>query len=122
MPKHGEIRGDGMVFWGMTGKHQDWRSPDKFYAAKKRNYDNKIRIKKIRRRWLNIYKKSKGCSLCGYKEHPAALQFDHLDPSTKVRDVSNMVTLKLKRLMDEVRKCRVLCANCHMIHTFGENK
>jgi hypothetical protein len=49
MPKHGDVREDGMVFWGMAGKHQDWRSPDKFYAAKKRNHDNKIRIKKIRR-------------------------------------------------------------------------
>jgi len=122
MLKHGDVRDDGMMFWGMSGKHQDWRSSDKFYASKKRNHDNKVRIKKIRRRWLNIYKKAKGCSLCGYNEHPAALQFDHLDPSLKVKDVSNMVTLKLKRLMDEVRKCRVLCANCHMIHTFGEKK
>ena len=89
---------------------------------KKRNHDHKTRLKKIRRRWLNIYKVRKGCSLCGYNENSAALQFDHLDPSTKVRDVSNMITLKLKRLMDEVRKCRVLCANCHMIHTFGEDR
>jgi len=122
MLKHGDVRDDGMMFWGMSGRHQDWRSPDRFYTAKKRNHDNKVRIKKIRRRWLNIYKKATGCSLCGYNEHPAALQFDHLDPSLKVQDVSNMVTLKLKRLMDEVRKCRVLCANCHMIHTFGEKK
>ena len=122
MAKHGDVREDGMIFWGMSGKNQDWRSPDKFYAAKKRNHDNKTRLKKIRRRWLNMYKVRKGCSLCGYNANPAALQFDHLDPSLKVQDVSNMITLKLKRLMDEVRKCRVLCANCHMIHTFGENK
>ena len=34
MAKHGDVRDDGMVFWGMSGKHEDWRSPDKFYAAK----------------------------------------------------------------------------------------
>lgn len=122
MMKHGDVREDGMIFWGMSGKHEDWRSPDKFHAAKKRNHNHKVRLKKIRRRWLNIYKVRKGCSLCGYNENSAALQFDHLDPSIKVRDVSNMITMKLKRLMDEVRKCRVLCANCHMIHTFGEDR
>ena len=37
---------DGMVFWGTTGKQKkNWRSPDKLYAAKKRNYGNKIRFK-----------------------------------------------------------------------------
>ena len=37
MLKHGDVRDDGMMFWGMSGKHQDWRSPDRFYTAKKRN-------------------------------------------------------------------------------------
>ena len=45
MLKHGDVRDDGMMFWGMSGKHQDWRSPDRFYTAKKRNHDNKVRIK-----------------------------------------------------------------------------
>ena len=101
MMKHGDVREDGMIFWGMSGKHEDWRSPDKFHAAKKRNHNHKVRLKKIRRRWLNIYKVRKGCSLCGYNENSAALQFDHLDPSIKVRDVSNICLLYTSDAADE---------------------
>ena len=46
MLKHGDVRDDGMMFWGMSGKHQDWRSPDRFYTAKKETTITKYASKK----------------------------------------------------------------------------
>tara|TARA_R110002020_G_scaffold6662_4_gene28223 strand:- start:9042 stop:9500 length:459 start_codon:yes stop_codon:yes gene_type:complete len=60
-----------------------------------------------------------GCRQCGYKKHPAALHFNHLDQEIKCKEVSKIHTwVKLKI---EMRKCEILCANCHAIHTV-ENK
>ena len=73
-----------------------------------------------RRRWLQKYKMEKGCEMCGYKEHPAALHFDHLDPATKVAPVANMMKRPIDILVAEIRKCRILCANCHAVHTITE--
>ena len=70
---------------------------------------------KRRRYWLNYVKVKCGCSICGYRNNPLALQFDHL--RNKTRQVSHMITSSLVNLFKEVRKCRVLCANCHSIHT-----
>lgn len=70
---------------------------------------------KRRRYWLNYIKMKCGCALCGYKDNPLALQFDHIGNKTK--QVSHMVLNSIVNLIKEVRKCRVLCANCHSIHT-----
>ncbi len=61
------------------------------------------------------------------KEHPcgcgesriACLQFDHIVPEEKSGNVSDMVGTgkSLKTVMSEIAKCRVLCANCHAVHT-----
>jgi transposase-like protein len=54
------------------------------------------------------------CTLCGYDRCRAALQFHHLDPSTKLFEVSGRgVTRSLERAREEARKCVLLCANCH---------
>jgi transposase len=54
------------------------------------------------------------CARCGYDRCIAALQFHHLDPSTKSFTVSsNGVTRSLERAREEARKCVLLCANCH---------
>lgn len=75
-----------------------------------------------RQYWLNKYKTSKGCELCGYNTHGVALDFDHLDRSKKLFNPSSRsMTYKLRKLFEEIRKCRILCANCHRIHSF-ENK
>lgn len=71
-----------------------------------------------KRQWVKDYKTDKGCEMCGYKEHPAALQFDHIEPSEKKFNISTFSLLSKERLMKEIKKCRVLCANCHMIHTY----
>jgi transposase len=54
------------------------------------------------------------CALCGYDRYPGALQFHHLDPRSKQLHVSqNGITLSLETIRDEVRKCVLLCSNCH---------
>ncbi|QXL90328.1 hypothetical protein [Salmonella phage NINP13076] len=56
--------------------------------------------------------KSSGCILCGEKE-PVALDLHHIDESTKDANVSDLMRRGTKRLIDEMNKCVVLCANCH---------
>ncbi|HEX5983862.1 MAG TPA: helix-turn-helix domain-containing protein [Solirubrobacterales bacterium] len=54
------------------------------------------------------------CALCGFAEHPAALQFHHLDPSTKSFSLGEGgLTRSLESLRAEAKKCVLLCANCH---------
>lgn len=72
-------------------------------------------------------KTERGCESCGWNLDPCALQFDHLDPSTKYRtrngnivhpaDMIKNNRYSLKTVLAEIAKCRVLCANCHAIHT-----
>ena len=54
------------------------------------------------------------CALCGYDRHLGALQFHHLDPRSKRLHISqDGVTLSLETIRREVRKCVLLCSNCH---------
>jgi transposase len=54
------------------------------------------------------------CSLCGYCRCHRALQFHHLDPSTKEFHLGHGgATRSLARSRAEARKCILLCANCH---------
>jgi hypothetical protein len=59
-----------------------------------------------------------GCVDCGYKGHPAALDFDHLPGHTKRRGISRMVQAHRNTLLAEIAKCEVVCANCHRIRTW----
>lgn len=54
------------------------------------------------------------CRLCGYEECQAALQFHHLDPTTKSFELSLRGSTKsMATLRAEAAKCVLLCANCH---------
>ena len=56
------------------------------------------------------------CVECGFFHH-AAMDFHHVDPSTKVGEISVLVkTRGMQVLLDELAKCVCLCANCHRIH------
>jgi transposase len=60
------------------------------------------------------------CVLCGFDEHPAALQFHHVDPSTKSFHLSEGgLTRSLAKVQIEARKCVLLCANCHALVEVG---
>ena len=53
------------------------------------------------------------CAICGYSRNLAALQFHHLDPTTKEFTLRNGDTRSLERMRAEAAKCVLLCANCH---------
>lgn len=76
--------------------------------------------KNRRRHWINLYKIARGCDICGYNREAVALHFDHIDSSQKKRAVAHMISGSLKNLIAEIRKCRMLCANCHYIETDKE--
>jgi transposase len=60
------------------------------------------------------------CVMCGFDAYVGALQFHHLDPSTKSFAISrDGVTRSLERLRLEARKCVLLCANCHAMVEAG---
>jgi transposase len=68
-----------------------------------------------RRAKLRLVEEAGGrCLLCGYDEFPGALQFHHLDPSTKAFGLAMRgLTRSIKELRREAAKCVLLCANCH---------
>lgn len=54
------------------------------------------------------------CKVCGYDRYLGALQFHHLDPSTKSFSLSRRgCTRAFAELKAEAAKCVLLCANCH---------
>lgn len=70
---------------------------------------------RTRRAVIDAVKLERGCADCGYRGHPAALDFHHIDRSTKTRKVSSLAAGPLERAMAEADKCIVLCANCHKL-------
>lgn len=66
------------------------------------------------RLWFRAYKSNCSCMLCG-ETHPACLQFHHRNAEEKELEVSVAVASgwSKKRILEEIAKCDVLCANCH---------
>lgn len=87
-------------------------SPDKKTVTKK--------FQQTRRDLINKIKLTRGCAKCGYNAHSAALDFNHIE-GVKTFNVSQDTKVAMHKLLDEIAKCEVLCANCHRVHTY-ENK
>jgi hypothetical protein len=54
------------------------------------------------------------CEICGYSKCQEALQFHHIDPKQKRFSISQHGnTRAYERCCEEVKKCTLVCANCH---------
>lgn len=100
-----------------------YKDPKKQRAAQHRHYlENKVvyrdrsRARRASlRKWFNEEVLSKlKCEKCPEK-HPACLDFHHRNPSDGDVHVSDLVgSLRSKEwILSEIKKCLVLCANCH---------
>lgn len=87
-------------------KTRQFRANTKYRRSKKVEWDE--------------FKATLSCIKCGFSHH-AALDFHHEDPTTKEGDVNRYVSNgQFKRAYAEIKKCVVLCANCHRVHHFME--
>ncbi len=76
----------------------------------------KARVIARRRRIKEILVEEAGgaCVLCGYDRYIGALQFHHVDPTTKEFGIAlNGAARSLDRARAEARKCVLVCGNCH---------
>lgn len=64
--------------------------------------------------WYIDYKSKHPCENCGEKRY-YVLDFHHKDPEKKEFDLGLMIRriCSKKRILAEIKKCRVLCSNCH---------
>lgn len=53
------------------------------------------------------------CARCGYAKCVAALEFHHRDPKKKDFRIGSGNSKAWKTIMSELKKCDLLCANCH---------
>jgi hypothetical protein len=100
------------------------KSSDKQKEWKRKNYQEnkdkfKAKLKTLRQsmvEWFADYKSKVCCELCGFS-HPAAIEFHHKNPKDKFKDVAVMVhsSFAKDKILEEMGKCAVLCANCHRI-------
>ncbi len=63
-----------------------------------------------------------GCQKCGYKKCTAALEFHHRDPSMKKFAVMKGFNKDIDIIKQEIRKCDILCSNCHNEEHFLESE
>ena len=69
-----------------------------------------------RYRKLKLVKMYRGCcKKCGYNKNYAALEFHQVDSGTKSfqLDLRSLSNRKWSAVVEEARKCILLCSNCH---------
>lgn len=104
----------------------NWRSKEKGTRRSECKYCHTEFMKKIyedkKALVANIRSQLK-CQKCGEsKEY--MLDFHHLDPDKKEETIARMTSnnYRIDKVLNEIRKCIVLCSNCHReFHYFEEN-
>ena len=121
-----------LVEFARTGMNNKSGNPYRRYYCKKYgcywSHKKKTpngRMEKARK--IREYKEQLGCKVCGYSHKSRgkkfttwALQFHHHD-SKKEANVGDMISdgFALSKIFKEIKKCIVLCANCHMeLHAY----
>jgi len=67
---------------------------------------------------FNNWRKTLKCSRCEESDY-ACLEFHHCNPSEKEMNIRKMVARGIKSVLSELKKCVVLCANCHSkVHVY----
>jgi hypothetical protein len=74
-----------------------------------------------RRLWLDGLK-AKPCQDCGGTFPPECMDFDHKPGFEKRRKVAGLFTCSKAKVLSEIEKCDLVCANCHRTRTVRRNR
>lgn len=93
---------------------------EKHYQEHKDEYIARSKARRIEfQNFVNALKENKPCMDCGNIFPPVCMDFDHRDPTDKVDNIARLVVRGNKaKLLEEIEKCDLVCANCHRKRTF----
>lgn len=86
--------------------------------AKVKNLERQRRSRKALSEWVKKIKESNPCADCGNIFPYYVMDFDHVD-GEKIQNISRLSRGSggKKKLLEELKKCELICSNCHRIRT-----
>jgi 5-methylcytosine-specific restriction endonuclease McrA len=99
-----------------------WReeNPERYAELKLDIKERNKETARKRKKYMHRVKSWFGCAQCGYNEHPVALDFHHVIMEDDNVAMHKLSWASMDRIKREMRKCIILCANCHRIEHFGD--
>lgn len=87
------------------------------YQANRGAYAERSRRARLRKRAkFDALKEGQPCADCGVSYPPRAMDYHHTDPSSKEASLGTLIHLGgWDRILAEIEKCVLLCANCHRL-------
>lgn len=104
---------------------KNWNNPkkgDKNFDQKEytRNYNNQMRIDKKKQIVKHM---GNQCTICKAKNLPLCVwQWHHTNSKDKEIAMSQLLTKSYEKILDESKKCILVCSNCHKVLHYGEEK
>jgi transposase-like protein len=110
-----------------NGKPQHWcrvchRSYQRSYYLRHKTYYVGLQNERVERnRQMIRQAKAVPCADCGQRYPPYVMDFDHRPGEKKCFNLSiaaGQTRLSWKKMMAEIAKCDIVCANCHRQRTY----
>lgn len=95
--------------------HQKWYIRNRAKVLKRQLKINHEAAKR-RRAYLNELKSSTPCTDCGMKYPSECMDFDHTEKNKSI-GVAQSTNHSWKKMLSEVKKCEIVCSNCHRVRT-----
>lgn len=88
---------------------------------KKKHIEYVKKLKQEHLFWMRSLKIGMACE-CG-ENHPACLDWHHIDPKQKKFSISNGRNLNQTKeaILSEIKKCKIICSNCHRKEHYKES-
>lgn len=99
---------------GNTFKEYDYRNRTRCGSCN-------TKIRRFRSKAAAIKLLGSKCMKCGWTGNQAAFQFHHKDAKEKDFTIGNVANKSWNSIKNEMKKCILLCANCHMIEHSTKN-
>jgi hypothetical protein len=112
-------------------RSRKWRAANRdLVNSRSRGYKKAARLsgkkygRQIELDLLLIQLKAKPCADCGNEFPTCCMDFDHRPGTEKVNNVGTMFAhhWSQERILAEIAKCDLVCANCHRIRTQARRK
>lgn len=94
-------------------QRQHYKNNKEAYKIKARKY------KHDRLNFLWEIKLGNSCVDCGEHYHPIAMDFDHVSGNKSFAVGRSAREVGVEKLLQEIEKCELVCANCHRVRTLS---